>query len=1218
MQVAGETPRLAVRPGDTIGRYRVEAPLGAGGMGEVYAARTVDGGRPVALKLVRTRSPGAIAALKREFRALADVVHPNVVALLELVATGGHWFVAMERIDGVPITEWARPGGRLDATRARAALAQVADGVAALHAAGILHRDVKPSNVLVDGGGRAVLLDFGLAAPVDDAGDAAPALVGTAAYASPEQAAGRTPLSPATDWYGVGAVLYEMLTGAPPFSGPLLAVLRAKQERDPPPPSVVAPGVPADLDALCVALLQRDPGRRPAGEDVIARLSPRRRPRPARRTAPPVPFVGRDRELAALDAALRASRTAPVVVRLRGPSGIGKSALLGEFGRRAAAAGAMVAAGRCYEREATPYKGVDMAIDALSRQLEALPAGDVVPLLPAGMPALVQLFPPLAWALRLEPGGRARTEPTDPHERRRRAFAALRELLAGIAARAPVALVVDDAQWVDTDGADLIAEVLRGRDAPPVLWVLGERTGTAGGAVDAVLRAAAAPPRTVDVGPLDPDAAGRLAARLLADQGATPDAARAAALARDAGGNPYLIAELCCDPDIAGSAQAVALDAILARRIAGLSAAQLQLVRVLAVAARPVPRGVAVRAARALGGATPDPTAALQRARLVRAHGPRDADLVELFHDRIRDAVLADMTRDAVRDAQRQLAAAVERHGPGAADSDALAELYAAAGDRDRALGHARIAALRAAAALAFDRAARNYRLALELADRAGDDVRLQLYVGLGHALAGAGRGRDAADAFLAASKLSGGVDALELRRRAADQLLRAGHMQAGLDTIEPVLRAGGMSLPATPRAALAPLAWGRIRNRARGLRFRERRTDDIAPEALVAVDACHALVTGLASVDPIRAMTFQTEHLRRALAAGEPARVARAIAAEAGHIVARAGRHTPRSRRLLARAAAIADRVAEPRAVAFVAGAHAICAFHAGDWPRSRRLAERTLELLAGCTDVAWETGTAQIHFSFAAANAGQLTDLAARIDGWIADADDRDDVYAGSMLRFPGIYVHLARDEPAHARRDIATALAPWPADVLCIQRWNGVLYSVLVDLYEGDVDAAWRRWQESWPRYRRSLVRHVAQVRGMADTLRASTAVAAARRRGARGRRREWLAIARRHAGALSRHASPWARAMAIAIDGAAAHAAGDADRALRLLAAADRALDAAHMPHVAAGVRRVRGQLVGGDTGRAIVADADRALRALGVRDPAAIACAIAPGFAGGAS
>ncbi|MBA3821396.1 MAG: serine/threonine protein kinase, partial [Deltaproteobacteria bacterium] len=209
----------------------MRSTLGAGGAGTVYRAFDHQLQREVALKLLRQASGRDLFRFKREFRALADIVHPNLVALHEMHATGGDWYFTMELVEGVSFIDWVRPGrlsgptrGRpdiaaaaLDQRRLRGALIQLVDALIALHKAGKLHRDLKPSNVLVTQTGRLAVLDFGLVASVAE-DDPERLAVGTPVYMSPEQASDQ-PLDEASDWYSVGAMLYEALTGRRPFEG---------------------------------------------------------------------------------------------------------------------------------------------------------------------------------------------------------------------------------------------------------------------------------------------------------------------------------------------------------------------------------------------------------------------------------------------------------------------------------------------------------------------------------------------------------------------------------------------------------------------------------------------------------------------------------------------------------------------------------------------------------------------------------------------------------------------------------------------------------------------------------------------------------------------------------------------------------------------------------------------------------------------------------------
>src|SRR6476619_6726274 len=172
-------------------RFSLVRRLGEGGMGIVYEAIDRDRGLHVALKTLRETSPDTLLRLKNEFRALHELHHPNLVALGELIEQAGWWFFTMELIDGVDVVRWVRPAGRLDEARLRAVLPQLVGALSALHRVGKVHRDVKPSNVMVTPAGRVVLLDFGLTTrvAVDDTLSSG-SNVGTTDYMAPEQTAG--------------------------------------------------------------------------------------------------------------------------------------------------------------------------------------------------------------------------------------------------------------------------------------------------------------------------------------------------------------------------------------------------------------------------------------------------------------------------------------------------------------------------------------------------------------------------------------------------------------------------------------------------------------------------------------------------------------------------------------------------------------------------------------------------------------------------------------------------------------------------------------------------------------------------------------------------------------------------------------------------------------------------------------------------------------------
>lgn len=268
-------------------RYRVGALLGAGGMGEVYAAEHADLGRAVALKILYPNHSQDHAVTRRfrmEARAIASLSHPNLVQVLDFGTTAdGRLFYAMERLNGETLRECLRNTGRLSPAETVRVGAAVARGLAAAHAAGLVHRDLKPENIFLVRDGGVKLLDFGVAKATDPAllggvevqTTRAGELFGSPAYMAPEQASGR-PVDARTDIYALGVVLYECLTGTPVFEGATMVEVLARQLAEAPKPiSERAPdaGVPPALEEVVMNCLAKDPGRRPqSATDLAERL----------------------------------------------------------------------------------------------------------------------------------------------------------------------------------------------------------------------------------------------------------------------------------------------------------------------------------------------------------------------------------------------------------------------------------------------------------------------------------------------------------------------------------------------------------------------------------------------------------------------------------------------------------------------------------------------------------------------------------------------------------------------------------------------------------------------------------------------------------------------------------------------------------------------------------------------------------------------------------
>jgi serine/threonine-protein kinase len=264
---------------ERIGRYTIRERLGAGGMGTVYKAHDPDLDRPVALKVPRLDGsiegrPLRVQRFQREARAAARVWHPHVCPIYDVGEDNGCPYVVMAYVEGRSLAaELARRGRYDDPGQAVALACQVLDALGAVHACGVIHRDLKPSNIILDAADRAILTDFGLARCEDDKEHLTSdgVVLGTPAYMAPEQAtADASRIGPRTDLYGVGVLLYQMLTGRPPFEGPALTVLSQIAHEAPPPLRQRRPDLAPALEEVVQKALAREPEKRYASAREFA------------------------------------------------------------------------------------------------------------------------------------------------------------------------------------------------------------------------------------------------------------------------------------------------------------------------------------------------------------------------------------------------------------------------------------------------------------------------------------------------------------------------------------------------------------------------------------------------------------------------------------------------------------------------------------------------------------------------------------------------------------------------------------------------------------------------------------------------------------------------------------------------------------------------------------------------------------------------------------
>ncbi len=1159
--------KLALPP-----RFEVVRRIGEGGMGVVYEAIDVERDERVALKTILRHDTETVARVKHEFRALQDIHHRNLVTLRELVAVDDDVFFTMDLVDGVDLLTWIRgtsrrrrmsdsptavdlrpvptsptsdtdvdattdatevsyppsdvspraaPTGTYDDARLRDAFRQIALGLSALHAAGKVHRDVKPSNVRVTNDGRVVLLDFGLVFEVDAELMTEANAVGTPAYMAPEQASGLA-VGPEADWYAVGVMLYEALTGRRPFEGPAASVVWAKHTEPVLPPSVLASGVPSDLEQLCLELLRVEPRARPPGDDVLRRLQAHRSDRPG---AAGAPFVGRDDEIRELERAfgdVGAGRA--VTVLLQGESGVGKSCLVRRFldvalsGR----SDVMVLAGRCYEREAVPYKALDEVIELLSRRLARLPRDRARALLPPNADSLARIFPAMGRVPALE--SRSSLPDLDPLERRRAAFRALRDLLRALSREQRVVLSIDDLQWTDADSLALLQEVLRAPDAPPILLLATVRSQPHD--ASPTLDLATALPgdvRKLSVGRLSRDDAHRLAEVLLAQAGgggagglgALRGLGSAGAIASEAEGHPLFIDELVRHAALASSAApgALRLDDALWGRVTRLDDASRRVLEVACVLGAPVSQDVVAHAAGVDMGELARAVSLLRATNFVRTGGARVGDAMEPFHDRVREALVARLDEGALRSCHGRIAAALELAKT--SDPEVLATHWAGAGDPGKAARYTLVAAEQAAQALAFKRSATLFERALEQL-ASGDPRRHVVYEQLGQARANAGECARAADAYETAASSAAPSHALELRRRAAEQLLRAGESARGLQASRAILAAVDLSLPTSRIATILLFVWLRLLIRLRGMGYTPRDPRGVPAQVLTRLDVCWSVSFTMPYADPLAAGICHARHVLLALREGDDARVARALAMEAGYATSSGFDAWPRAQGMLAEAREAAARSGNAHSQALVAALGGVAACSAMRFTQAATELEQAMRRFRDeVPGSSFEVTTCCFFLFVTLGYAARYGELRPLLEEALADAVERGDTYSALMLRL-GILnsTWFFAGDIARARREIAEANRSLPRGEFRAVHYQAIVAECYADLYEGLCEEGYRRLHDALPIIRGALLLHLQAYRTECMALRARLALACAAR--VQGSRREALV---REAEALS---------------------------------------------------------------------------------------------------
>lgn len=1205
---SGDSVLASDRALPELTRFCVLSRIGAGASGTVYRAQDRQSGEFVALKVLHESTGAAHRSLQAEFEALHHLDHPNLVKLREVGSEDGISFVSMELIEGVDFVRFVRPRPYLfDEQRLRSALVQCVVGLDQLHAIGKVHRDVKPGNVRVTNEGRVVILDFGLLADAHagmtvELSDHLQA--GTAAYMAPEQAVG-DPVSPATDLYALGVMLYQALTGELPFSG-TAHEMRVAKVSSPAPRARLAEGSCEDLEKLCSWMLAMHPGERPDVRQLLTALGATERIRDRSRPAslPPVsrmPFVGRAHELQRIEHLALAPKAHVSGLHLLARTGMGKTALLTEARRRVETQADVVwLEGRAHAPQRLPFESLVGVIDALAKWL--LRIGVRKEWLSDGAEIMHELFPALRRVAQI-PHRLGPPSVPDRLERRWRALSALRHLLVGLARERQVVICLDDFHQLDLDSRRVLERLFLGPDSPPLLLLFASEPES--GSIDLEER------QVMVLEPLSLSEVTELASLLTRDEeDARPLVERAA---RISFGCPLLLLELLrlCRRDGSRVELPDRLELATRARYEGLAPESRDVLDAVALVGAPLPLGI-------LAAALARPASEISRAaaQLTREGflyvGEPAHDMLCPTHDgmlKICVEFLSPERRNALTPGLCDALSGV--------DLSFGAQLVKLSIDCDRAELAADAAFRLSKAALevlAMDRAATYHSLSAELTQKKDMLVQYSSARLLAETLADAGRSVEAAYAYQLAYQTSNAANALDLHRRSAELFVHSGHMEeAGLSCIRDALETVGEEVPQTFRAAAVSLFKSRAWVWMRGLSFEERTVQQVSARDLTRIDVMWSVGATLGLVDHLHGSALHLRGLIHALKAGEPQRVARALALEAAFLATSEPAPQVRVEKLLERAEALCEGRRGPYLdgllalsrgmVGWARTDHAVCFAQANG-------AEATFR--THCADVLWEITTAQTLIVGNLAALGRFRELQERAQRYQQEALERGSRHAHASLELYGGFARiLCLDDPKNARARVREAVATFPRQRFVLQHMGELSALAWIDSYEQrPIDE--KRVVAARQGAKQSHLLGTFIVRDAIYDSEARVAI----QKGRRGRSQakqaahELLTIAR----AIRALGLPASEGRALFWTAHARVLLGADGEVPALLAEAERHCHEGSAHGMAWAIGYRRGRLVGGDEGRTLVRDISERFKAEGVRNPTRLVNAFAPGLA----
>ena len=1216
-------------------RFHVLRLLGSGAFGTVYHAWDCELQVSVAVKVLHSRSPDVLFRFKKEFRSLAGIRHPNLAGLYELFSEGDQWFFTMELVEGEGFLDYVRPGGEsCHLGRIREALGQLVQAVQALHAAKRLHRDLKPANILITRLGRLVVLDFGLVhelKPLDTTQSVT--VAGTPAYMAPEQVLIQTSTE-ASDWYAVGVILFQALTGKLPYSGQLMELFAKKAHEAVPRAREVDAQIPEDLDAICQSLLDPKPERRAAGIGMLAAGSGSQMILNSDDWATGVGekdhFVGRREHLAKLNAGFSETMQGNMcVVVVEGRSGIGKTALVKRFLTVLAHTHADVITlkGRCYEFESVPYKGLDALLDELSQYLQRLPSSKVEALLPRDAFLLPKLFPVLGRVSAISSAPVRSALVPDAQELRQRTFMALRELLARLADRQPVVIWIDDLQWGDRDSSTFLAELCAPPFRPPLLLLLTYRSEeiSSNATLQYLNRVLAnqevlSSQRQIVLEQLSHEESRDLLQALLVEGETNASDDLRAKILDEASGHPLFLQQLvryaatgpAFEPDEADSVEDFNLGTVLRRRIQALPAFTGELLAFISIAAQPLSTSVLFAATASSGDSDEraKALALLTRERFARISGSESKRKVEPFHDQVRISSIQMLTPASRREKHAKLAGVLSAEPD--TEPQILVTHYQQAGDSRATFEAAIKAAQPAEYQLAFDRAAVFYEAALNSGE-AKPPEEGELYRKLADSLARAGRGRDSANAYLRAARNEAEDDPWRMKRLAMDQLMRSGYIDEAMGLFSELTRSAGVWTPKSRALSIVAMIWARLQTRALLLLgLPQPASEPRNVRDLARLDVLHTGGIVLQTADPGRAAYFQIRYILEALRVREPLHLATAIAFESSVRVAAGTSHPQTAHRLLDRAEQMAAKIDSANLRGFVHIARAYVDYLLGRIPDGIAHSRKAVAFLRDyCTGVAWELTVGYVLLFYFLSWAGRVKEVSDLLPQLVKEGTARGDINMEASLILVGYgnLAYVCANRAEDYLRERARCLQLWSREGMHLQH-SGALHGLVeTHLYLSDYRRARQELLTNWDALSHSFIFRWQILRTMFWFLRGRVAMACLLDAPQDPSLRAELRLCIRR---LERTRSPWSPPMTHLLRAALAAADRRTSDTVRYLEVACQDFDAISLQALAAATQYRCGIVSGGKRGHHLVDEATRFFLGQNVQDVQGVVRMLVPG------